>query len=55
VKGLGSEMDMEEFGSELDFVSVAVVDFMLVAMVGEANSRVVVRCKCGRVGGGVRK
>jgi hypothetical protein len=48
-------MDMEEFGSSLDVVSVAMVGFVLVAMVGEADLRVVVMCKCGRVGGGVRK
>jgi hypothetical protein len=40
-------MDIEEFGSSLDVVSVAIV--------GEAGFRVLVMCKCGRVGGGVRK
>jgi hypothetical protein len=50
VKGLGSEMDMEEFGSELDFVSVAMVGFVSVVIVGEANFRVVVMCKWEELG-----
>jgi hypothetical protein len=48
-------MDIWEFGSSLDFVSVSMVGFVSVVIVGKANFRVVVMCKCGRVGGGVRK
>jgi hypothetical protein len=43
-------MDMEEFGSSLEFVSVTMVGFVLVALVGEVDSKVVVKCKWEELG-----